>query len=72
MSRPNWSFLDVVLDAAELAGVSFSIHYCESDNSWYGAVSSAAPSEETVTKSGSFVATCERLIEHCERISGRG
>ena len=63
MGSMNWASLQDVLDAARLKGVWFSIHYEEPSDEWYGTVGSAAPSERTVTKSGSFDATVQRLLE---------
>lgn len=50
----DWQKLQTVHEKAKKAGVSYSLHYAESDDSWYFVVSSAAPSEEWCGKNHSF------------------
>lgn len=61
--RLDFQRLQLVREAARSKSVSFSVHYNESSDGWYGVVSSAAPAEETVTKDGSFDATVDRLLD---------
>lgn len=64
MSAPiDWWKLQSVYDAARRKAVLFAIHYEEPSDGWYGTVGSAAPAEETVTKSGTFDGTIARLLE---------
>ena len=59
----NWGQLADILFLAQSKGVSFSLHYEESSESWYGTVTSNADSENFVGKSSSFDGAISALRE---------
>jgi hypothetical protein len=60
----DWSKLQLVHDAAKLMQVSYSMHYCDVDDSWYFSVSSIAPSENWIGKNYSFDTAVDCVLEH--------
>ena len=58
----KWNKLQEVYDKARLAGVSFSVRYAESDNSWSFVISSPAPAENFVSKSRPFETAIEAAL----------
>lgn len=64
----DWTKLQAVYELARKKAVGFSLVYEEASDEWYGVVSSAAPAEETVTKSGTFGGTIARLTEWMEKL----
>lgn len=51
-----------VQEAAEKAAVSFSLHFCESDSSWYYAVSSTTTTENRIGKDRSFDSAIDNVL----------
>ena len=64
----NWESLEECLKLAKCAGVSFSLHYEEPADSWYGEVSSAAKNENWIGKSRSFDTAIADLIEFLDSL----
>lgn len=60
--------LDDLRIAAQKKAVSFAVHYCEADDSWYGVISSNAPSENWVGKNRSLPCAMEELLEAIRRL----
>ena len=64
----DWQKIQAVHEKARQATVSYSLHYCESDDSWFFAVSSAAPSEEWCGKNRSFDVAVECVLEWLDSV----
>ena len=66
------TILQEVLGLARSCGVSFSLHYCESDNTWWWNISSAARAEEYISyQSQNFEFASEGVIKHLLSIERR-
>ena len=64
-----WQKLSDLHAMARAIGVSYSLHYAESDDSWYAEVSSAAPSEEWIGRNrASFTIAIDDCIAHLNSI----
>lgn len=61
--------LQLVHDKAKQAVVSYALHYCESDDSWFFSVSSIAPSENWCGGNHSFDIAVECVLERLKSLS---
>lgn len=64
--------LDDLQIASQHSSVSFSINYCESDDSWYGSIHSIAPAENWIGKNRSKEVAMQELLDALTRISAIG
>jgi hypothetical protein len=49
-----------------LAAVALTLHWSEAENAWWASIDSVAPSEETITKTYSFMTVMKILNEHLD------
>lgn len=68
----DWGRLQAVHEKAQFAGVSYSLHYSEGDDSWYFSIESASPEEEWMGKNYRFELAIQRFLEWLDRISPKG
>ena len=64
----EWQKLQAVHELARRTGVSYSMHYAESDDSWYFSVHSSAPSEEWIGRNHSFDIAVKCVTEWMESL----
>ena len=59
----NFRQLETVHEKAVKAGVNYSMHYCQADDSYYFEVSSTAPDEDWTARNRSFGLAVESVCE---------
>ena len=58
----DWQRLAELRDLARTRSCSFSLNYCEADNSWYSEVTGLAPIESFTSKNRDFNAAVEYAL----------
>lgn len=58
----DWQRLGELRDLARTHSCSFSINYCEADNSWYSEVRSSAPAENFTSRNRDFNTAVEYAL----------
>jgi hypothetical protein len=58
--------LNNILAKCSLAAVALTLHWSEAENAWWASIDSVAPSEETITKTYSFMTVMKILNEHLD------
>jgi len=61
---PYYNRIATLLKAAQHAAVGFELIYQESCDQWYGRIISAARSENTITRDGTFDDVISDLLTH--------
>ena len=63
MNGEYWPALHMLHARAKLAGVSYSLHYSECDDSWFVKIESIAPSERWCGRTTTFMLAVRFAIE---------
>lgn len=70
LTQDDFNALNGVLSRCGQNSVSLSLHYSECENAWWATVDSPAKSEETITKTYSFLTVMKILNEHLDKVVG--
>ena len=68
MSPIQIEMFEDLIFMARMCAVSFSLHYCESNDSWYVEVSSIAPVEEYIGRNKSLSGALADAQEHLSQL----